>query len=433
MCVLHTETELSMKMSKGNLFDDLSENEREEMKRRKELIVDYLIQKRRPEELIHEAGTLMQCPIMLTTNTYRVLVMDDLGFEVNDPIWRGAKKEGYCDADSVALFETEGITRRVMSQERAFVLDYGLGERIPRILHKIDVFGKIGAYIGIFQTGRPFNRVDLATADILCQVLSVMLERGPKTIDSKEEIRDSILYDLIEGRITEYAVLNDRIRWAAWTLKPIFRCVMITPSDRDADLDNGDYFSYLLTSQLPDSRILRVPEGLLLLMNYAQEDAFPALKRFLSETAEKYGLFFNVSGAFYDLMLIRAQYEMCLLIRNMAKHRRYAERLNCFDDSPLEVLAERITPRERRLFALPKYGILAAYDKRHATDYCRTMTTFIESGCSVTAASARLYIHRNTMNKRLNRIAEICGLEVLNGKELIHFYLTDKLTGGRGP
>ncbi|MBQ8975114.1 MAG: helix-turn-helix domain-containing protein [Oscillospiraceae bacterium] len=421
-----------MKTGDAGAYAGLSDRESEELKRIKEIFTEYLLKKRRPEELIHQAGELMQCPVMLTTNAYRVLVMDDMGFEVDDPIWQAAKKKGYCDADSVARFETEGVTRKVLEQDRAFVLDSGLAESIPRILRKIDVFGKTGAYIGLFQMGRAFTAADLTTADLLCQVLSVMLEREPKTIDSREEIRQGILYDLIEGRVTDTSVLSDRIRWASWELKPLLRCVLIISADRNSDIDNKEYISYLMTSRISGSKVLSVPEGLLMVINYGKAGLFSALGGFLRETAEKYGLLMYASGEFSELSLVREHYDICQLMGKMVSAGGPADRLCCFDGMALEVLAQSLDARRRRIFAQPMYLSLSQYDKRHSTEYCRTVCAFIESGCSVTAAAAKLYIHRNTMNKRLNRISEICGLDLSNGKELIHFYLTDKLTGGRG-
>lgn len=88
----------------------------------------------------------------------------------------------------------------------------------------------------------------------------------------------------------------------------------------------------------------------------------------------------------------------------------------------------KIGERERLRFVQTKYMILHNYDMEHETSYCDTLLTYIECGCSSTAACSKLFIHRNTMTKRLNRICEICGIDGANGRELIHFYLTAKFT-----
>ena len=60
-------------------------------------------------------------------------------------------------------------------------------------------------------------------------------------------------------------------------------------------------------------------------------------------------------------------------------------------------------------------------------DYCQTLKTYFEHGCSATNAAAALYVHRNTLTKRLARITEICGLDPSDGKALMHFYMSSYL------
>ena len=112
---------------------------------RKQRLTDCLLQKKSVEELVRLAAELFGCPIILTTNYYRVIVQEDLGMTVDDPIWSYAAKTGYCSEEAVASFEHEGITRTVLSNEGAVLLNRGVGKAIPRILQKIQVFGKTGA------------------------------------------------------------------------------------------------------------------------------------------------------------------------------------------------------------------------------------------------------------------------------------------------
>ena len=71
--------------------------------------------------------------------------------------------------------------------------------------------------------------------------------------------------------------------------------------------------------------------------------------------------------------------------------------------------------------------MLLDYDRENGTEYCKTLRVYVECGCSVTRAAQILYLHRNTMAKRLTRIGELCGLSPEDGRALIHFYLSDQL------
>ena len=115
--------------------------------------------------------------------------------------------------------------------------------------------------------------------------------------------------------------------------------------------------------------------------------------------------------------------------RKNALSESLASRLTRFGDVVFSAFSEKLGPDGRRTFAQSAYKKLAAYDQLHDTDYCRTLMSYIECGCSATAAASSLYVHRNTMTKRLNRLTEICGISLSDGPALIHFYLTAKMLG----
>lgn len=52
-------------------------------------------------------------------------------------------------------------------------------------------------------------------------------------------------------------------------------------------------------------------------------------------------------------------------------------------------------------------GILIDYDAAHASDLVTTLTAYLRERCAMEAASAALYVHRNTLRYRLGKIIQI--------------------------
>lgn len=69
---------------------------------------------------------------------------------------------------------------------------------------------------------------------------------------------------------------------------------------------------------------------------------------------------------------------------------------------------------------------LAAYDKRRRTELVKTLETYLEHGGSVTETAKALYIHRNTLLHRVNRIKKLCGLDLREPLERLNLYLAVK-------
>ncbi|GAA5210921.1 PucR family transcriptional regulator [Streptomyces thinghirensis] len=56
--------------------------------------------------------------------------------------------------------------------------------------------------------------------------------------------------------------------------------------------------------------------------------------------------------------------------------------------------------------------VLSAHDAQHGTEFVATLAIFLHEFGSVSAASARLYLHPNTLRHRMQRIAEVSGLDL---------------------
>jgi purine catabolism regulator len=57
-------------------------------------------------------------------------------------------------------------------------------------------------------------------------------------------------------------------------------------------------------------------------------------------------------------------------------------------------------------------GALVRYDREHEAELVRTLTVFFAENANASQAAKSLYVHRNTLSYRLQRIAEITGLDL---------------------
>jgi DNA-binding PucR family transcriptional regulator len=69
-------------------------------------------------------------------------------------------------------------------------------------------------------------------------------------------------------------------------------------------------------------------------------------------------------------------------------------------------------PDELRRFYSETVEPLVAYDEQYETDLVLTLETFLEADGNVAGTAQRLFTHRHTIYYRLERIRELCGLDV---------------------
>lgn len=87
----------------------------------------------------------------------------------------------------------------------------------------------------------------------------------------------------------------------------------------------------------------------------------------------------------------------------------------------IQLLLESTDPVRLGKFVTERVGRIAEYDKENGTSYLFTLYHYLATGGSLNETSKRLYIHRNSVNYRMDRIKSILGVdlgEALNRYEL---------------
>ncbi len=77
-------------------------------------------------------------------------------------------------------------------------------------------------------------------------------------------------------------------------------------------------------------------------------------------------------------------------------------------------------------------GKLYAYDKENGADLLRTLYIYLESGGSLTETANRLFIHRNSVKYRLERMKEIAQIDLNSGGRGYVFHQSRRDAGNRG-
>lgn len=75
-----------------------------------------------------------------------------------------------------------------------------------------------------------------------------------------------------------------------------------------------------------------------------------------------------------------------------------------------QIFADR--PEELSSFYEQTLSALVKYDEQYQTELVATLATYLELDGNLAATAATLYTHRHTVRYRLDRIAELCGLDV---------------------
>lgn len=70
--------------------------------------------------------------------------------------------------------------------------------------------------------------------------------------------------------------------------------------------------------------------------------------------------------------------------------------------------------------------MLREYDQHYGTDYYTTLSVYLQCACNRSKAAQQLFISRNTMDYRINKIRELLTLNDNDGEECLRLQLAFK-------
>jgi DNA-binding PucR family transcriptional regulator len=69
---------------------------------------------------------------------------------------------------------------------------------------------------------------------------------------------------------------------------------------------------------------------------------------------------------------------------------------------------------------------LAAYDEKRATELVKTLESYLDHGSSLVDTAQALYIHRNTLLHRLERIEQLCPVDLHDPLQRLNLHVAVK-------
>ena len=99
-----------------------------------------------------------------------------------------------------------------------------------------------------------------------------------------------------------------------------------------------------------------------------------------------------------------------------------------FDDYRMEYVLEMLrTQGSGCLIPHPALGILRASDVQYGTEFIGTLRAYFEAGRNMTAAADRIFIHRTSFCRRMDRIRELSGIDPGDSDAMLELELALRL------
>ena len=240
---------------------------------------------------------------------------------------------------------------------------------------------------------------------------------------------ENLIIDLIEGNVKDNKTLMERMKSAQCNFGNNLRLLIMDLSNYHALNNPFNFLKHSLEKILPNHKSLFYKNNVLILLDFKENsnlnhESKNKLKNFIKE----HNLILSVSNSFTNILKIGDYYKQGMDTLELVYNLDLKGNIFFYENLKFYHLLHR-SNLDKELLNFCSEGLIKIlqYDKENNSEYYRTLKAYIEEGGNVVQSANKLFIHRNTMNYRLNKIKEIGNIDLDNGDEIFGLSMSIKI------
>lgn len=337
------------------------------------------------------------------------ILAHSMPFDVPDPIWIQSVERGYCPIEFMEHIREVRSKNDFPKTTEAFT-SLCDSTNIPYLCSKILSKDLLLGYVFMFECEEPIDDQTKQLLPLISKATSEMILRGNDNVSLRSQIYYNILIDMLEGIDPTQArmrIKNSELHF------PVCMCVIYAkPSYYHGENFVKEELHKALLAIFDKASSVYYNKGIVLIVPvnesyHIDECAEEKLKALAKEQHIKFG----ISNPFNDATLFNDYYrqaEYALL---------FSQRLNKEDDinyycdfAFFDILKELPVKLHLGKFCHPALAHLRRYDYEHSTELYNTLKVLTQTGFNQRKTAELLFLHRNTLIYRKNRIEEVTGI-----------------------
>lgn len=366
------------------------------------------------KDLLQAAYAELSNPVLVVDDSFRTLAMEpefEIGIDSWDRILRGEAPQRH-DLNQ-AEKAIENFTVRNVHDIQVIPYTEPDGRSVRRMVGAVVApdNGKICGGVEVIELYRPFTQEDCAVAQRLAELLQhylAYIPQGERHASPEERLLQELLFcepgqrEQMYRRVQRFPALMEPARFYLASI-PLSHAHQVTSTNQRA----------LLAREYPEGWILKTEDTMQLLLPGSGEQPEADLQQRLQTTGLRMEQTVILSMPFPSLLQLGTVWRFNQEAAATARELHCAAGCRSASELYEDVLIRTIT-RSANLhpFIHPMLRRLLDYDRTHDTTMLHTLSVYLNRESNLHETAAALYIHRNTLVYRLQRIRELLQLDL---------------------
>lgn len=263
--------------------------------------------------------------------------------------------------------------------------------------------GQKNGFIVLYQYQRKFLPGDVHYLNVFARIVEHFLALNPELYCTGSYL-EHFLWQVVTDRKADWNKMPLVLKCLKWEARDTYRVCVIGASEQSG-LENARALREKIKVQNGDLCCLACENRVIVLINQTRLFNLEEIQRYILKISRQ-GYPVGVSNEFHDIRQMKLYYTQGAEALSFCDQngQQFGEAFLMMPEKVKEAISEKAP---LTTFCHPYMMILRGYDKANHSQLARTLYLYLLSGCNQLKTAEVMYIHRNTLNNRLNKIREL--------------------------
>ena len=375
------------------------------------------------QEIVDIGYEFLGNPILVTDLGHKVIAYTNV--DVDNHPWNSIINAGYVPYNNVVNQEFKEFLEKAKIDSSPILLYTNNKDTILR--NVITMGSKLLGVINVIEHFKKIENNDIEIVKLLSYSISMSLQKNKFICNSRGVASEYFLKDLFDGRIIHKETIEERIKFLDWNLKKNIYIIAI----RSETLGTHAVSTIMKNLQeiVSGSRAVFYNQDILLVFSQDKEISQDEEKLFLfRKLLRKERMYAGISRCFKSLIEINEHYNQAVKTLEIGKIINSGENLFHYEDFAMYILFENCGDIEDLKSVCHRaLLILSEYDKKNGTDFMQCLRNYLIYDKNPAKVASVMFVHRNTINYRINKIKEITNIDFDNYESTLHLSISFKI------
>ena len=320
------------------------------------------------------------------------------------PIWKYQLKYHYLPYTVMQSLIDTGDLTRIFNSTKAWIVRDSEAFVTPFVSKALYNDGKHLGNLFFIQYYKKLNYCDIEIAEYLGTLVAQAVSGDRAYVEASPLYNSHFIEELIAGKKIDDQILTDYLKALRWKENDAYLVAQVEAVQEREAIKH--HIMALISTQL-DAQCLEHDENVLAIVNIHNGTSEAAIKS-LESIIRSFNCNLAISEEFDDFALVgRFHRQTSVALGMMGEDdRAQAIRYSSVFLNDVDQILKEYLPVSKHVLKL------VDHDKKHGTSLCDTLLTWLLNDRNSSKTADSMFVHRNTLLKRLARVEDVMGIEL---------------------